>query len=108
MTGSPNAMRILAHFNPCGIFICYAILSVIHAEESVEDSAQRTALQRPALEVPGKHVAEEDVPPLRSALWWNGTVCEKDILYNGNDNNFSHQSTRRYAGLPLPPVIKGE
>jgi glucan-binding YG repeat protein len=101
-------MKILAHFNPCGFFICYSVLYVIRAEENVEDSTQRTALQVPTLEVPDKHVAEEDLQSLRSAMWWNGTVCEKDILYYYNDDNFSHQITRRYVELPLPHVIKGE
>ena len=106
MTVVPNVMRILVYFNLCGIFICYVILFVVGAEENVEDSTQRRAFQRPAPEVPGQQVAEEDIQPLRSAEWWNCTACEGVILYNGNDDNFSHQSTHFYAELPLPTVIR--
>ena len=80
MTGVPNVMRILVYFNPRGIFICCAILSVVRAEENVEFSTQRRAFQRPTPEVPGKQMAEEDIQPLRSAEWWNVTACERDIL----------------------------
>jgi hypothetical protein len=84
-------MRILVYFNPCGIFICYAILFVVRAEENVEDSTQKRAFQRPTPEVPSKQVAEEDIQPQRSAEWWNCTACEGVILYNGKDDNFSDQ-----------------
>ena len=108
MKSWPNVMRILAYCNPCGIFICYAILFVVRAEENIEDSTQRRSFQRPTREVLGKRVAEEDLQPLRSAEWWNGTACEGVIPYNGNVNNFSHQSTHLYVELPFPTVIKGE
>jgi len=106
VTGVPNVMRILLYFNPCGIFICYAVLFVVRAEENVEDSTQRRAFHRPEQEVPSQQVAEEDKQPLRSAEWWNDTACEGVILYNGNDDNFSHQSTNFYVELPLPTVTK--
>jgi hypothetical protein len=108
MTGLPSLTKILVYFNPCGICICYAILFVVRGEENVEDSTQRSVFQRPAQEVPGKQEAEENIEPLRSAVWWNGTACEGVNLYNDNDDNFSHQSTHRYVKLPLPTVIKGE
>jgi hypothetical protein len=108
MTGVTNVMRILVYFNPCGIFICYAILFVVRAEENVEDSTQRRAFQRPVQDVRGKQVAGQNMQPLRSAEWWNGTACEGVILHNGNDNNFSHQRTHLYVELPIPAVINNE
>jgi hypothetical protein len=81
-------MRILLYFKPCGIFICYAILFVVRAEENVEDSTQRRAIQRPTPEVPSKQVAEEDIQPKRSAECWNCTASEGVILYSGKDDNF--------------------
>jgi len=104
MAGWP--MRILAYLNPCGIFVSYALLIVVRAEENIEDSTQRRAFQRPKREILGKQVAEEDIQPLGSAEWWNGTACEGVISYNGKDNNFSHQSTHLYVELPFPTVIK--
>jgi hypothetical protein len=108
MRGLLSAMRILVYFNPCGIFICYAILFVVRAEENVEDSTQISALQRPAQEVPGKQEAEENIEPLRSAMLWNGTACEGVNLDDDNDEKFNHQSTHRYVKLPLSTVIKGK
>jgi len=106
MLGWTNVMRILVYINPCGIFICYAILFVVRAEENIEDSTQRRAFQRSTQEVQGKRAAEEDIQPVRSAEWWNGTTRDGVIPYNGNDNNFSHQSTHLYVELPLPTVNK--
>jgi len=108
MVGLPNVIRILACFNPCGIFICYAVLFVVRAEENTEDSTQRRAFERPTREVLGKRVAEENIQPLRDAEWCNGTACEGVIPYNGNDNNCSHQRTHIYIELYIPTVIKGK
>lgn len=82
MIGLPNVIRILAYFNPCGIFICYAVLFVVRAEENTEDSIQRREFERPTREVPGKRVAEENIQPLRGAEWCNGTACEGVNPYN--------------------------
>jgi hypothetical protein len=101
-------MRILVYFNPCGIFICYAILFVVRAKENVEYSTQRRAFKRSRPEIPGKQVAEEDIQPLRIAECRNGTACGGVILQNGNDNNFSHPNTHLYVELTLPTVIQCE
>jgi hypothetical protein len=108
VTGLPSVMRILVYFNLYGIFICYNILFVVRDVENVEDSTQTSALQIPAPEVPSKQEDEEDIEPLRSAMWWNGKACEGVNLDDDNDDKFNHQSTHRYVKLPIPTVNKGK
>jgi hypothetical protein len=108
MTGLSSVMRIQVCFNPCGIFICYAILFVVGAEGNVEDSTQRSAFLRSVQVVPGKQEAEGNIETSRSAVWWSGTACEGDTLYNDNDDKFSHQGNHRYVKMYLPTFIKGE
>jgi hypothetical protein len=108
MTGLSSVMRILVCFNPCGIFICYAILFVVGAEVNVEYSTQRSAFLRSAQEVPSKQEAEGNIETSRSAVWWSGTACEGVGSRNDNDDKFSHQGNHRYVKIPLPSVIKGE
>jgi hypothetical protein len=81
---------------------------VFRAEENVKDSTQRSAFQSPAQEVPGKQEDEEDIEPLRSAMWWNGKACGGVKLDDHNDDKFNHQSTHRYVKLPLSTVNKGK
>jgi hypothetical protein len=108
MTSLSSVMRILVCFNPCGIFICYAILFVVGAEVNVEDSTLRSAFLIPAQEVPGKQEAEGNIETSQSAVWWSGTACEGVTSCNDNDDKFSHQGNHRYVKTHLPSVIKGE
>jgi len=102
VTGVRNVMRIMVYFNPCGIFFCYAILFVVRAEGNIEDYTQRRAFQRPTPEIPGKQMAKEDIQPLPSAEWRNGTAREGVILYNGKDNNFNHQNYSHLCRITSP------
>jgi hypothetical protein len=111
MTGVPNVVRVLVNFDPCRIFICYAILVVVRAEENVEDSTRRTTLQKSMQDPVDKHVAGENVRQLRSGASCTGTACEGVILRHGDDDNVSHhshQSIQSSVELPLPTVINGE
>jgi hypothetical protein len=108
MTGLSSVMRNLVCFNPCEIFICYAILFVVGAEGNVEDSTQRSAFLKPAQKVPGKQEAERNIETSRSAVWWSGTACEGVTLCNDNDDKFIHKGNHRYVKIPLPTVMKVE
>jgi hypothetical protein len=108
MSGLSSVIRILVYFNPCGIFICYAILFVVGAEVNVEDSTQRSAFLIPAQNVPGKQEAEGNIDTSRSAVLWSGAACEGFTSYNDNDDNFSHQGNQYYVKIRFPTVIKGE
>jgi hypothetical protein len=108
MTGLSSVMRILVFFNPCGIFICYAILFVVGAEVNVEDSTQRIAYLKPEKEVPGMQETEGNIETSQSAVWWSGTAGEGASSYSENDDEFSHEGNHRYVKIPLSTVMKGE
>jgi hypothetical protein len=100
-------MKNLAHFHPFIIFVCYAILAEVRAER-VEDSAQRMTFQRPNQDPLGRHVTDEDIRPLRSAVSGTGADWEAVTVRDGSDDNVNHQITQRSAELQLPAVITGE
>jgi hypothetical protein len=108
MTVVPNVMRNLGHIHSYRIFVCYTILVVVRAEERVEDSAQRTTFQRPNQEPLDRHVTDEDIRPLRSAVSGTGADWEAVTVREGSDDNVSHQITQRSVELQLPAVITRE
>ncbi|GFG33259.1 hypothetical protein Cfor_03997 [Coptotermes formosanus] len=98
-------MRNLGHIHSYRIFVCYTILVVVRAEERVEDSAQRTTFRRPTQDPLDRHVTDEDIRPLRSAVSGTGADWEAVTVRDGSDDNVSHQITQRSVELQLPAVI---
>jgi hypothetical protein len=81
---------------------------VVGAERNVEHSTQTSAFLILAQEVPGKQEAEGNIETSQSAVWWSGTACEGDTLYNDNDDKFGFQGNQSYVEISLLTVINGE